>query len=577
MELMKQGKEKAASALTGLKEKMPRLGGVKEKWGALKKPYKWLIIVLLVVALLLLFILPGAGGKKNTAAITYTEEEVITRNISKSLSGSGTLLPANSYTVMTLIEGDVLSADFEEGDIVEKDTVLYQIDSSDAATNIEKSQISLSQAQRSYKNNMDKQYVKAPVAGMVYSLDVKVGDEVTQGQSIGTVLDSSYMYLKVPFPADDTESFYIGQTATVTLDSTFETLSGTVTAVSGADIIGKGNTITRNVTIRVANVGGLTDGQLATAAIGGMNCAGSAKFTYQSKGTLVAETAGTVVSIQKPEGSTVSKNQIVLTLGGEDLADQLQSASESLRSAQLSMENTQDQLDNYTIKSPIGGTIVDKGYKVGDTIESGSQLCTIYDLTYLEMTLNIDELDISNMSVGQSVRITADAVEGKVYEGKVTKVSVAGTTTNGTTSYPVTIQIDETEGLLPGMNVDAEIVISETANVLSVPNSAVARGNMVLVTKNSPSAKNALEQEAPEGYVYVQVETGLSDDDYVEIVSGLTEGDTVAYVKASGTSQSGMMPMGGMPMGGGMPSGGMPSGDRMPSGGGMPGGGGGRQ
>lgn len=76
-----------------------------------------------------------------------------------------------------------------------------------------------------------------------------------------------------------------------------------------------------------------------------------------------------------------------------------------------------------------------KEYKAGDTVESGKTLCTIYDLSYLEMTLNIDELDISTVEAGQTVQITAEAVEGKTFTGVVTKVSVAGTTSGGITSY----------------------------------------------------------------------------------------------------------------------------------------------
>ena len=79
------------------------------------------------------------------------------------------------------------------------------------------------------------------------------------------------------------------------------------------------------------------------------------------------------------------------------------------------MENTQKQLENYTITSPISGTVIDKEYKAGDTVESGKTLCTIYDLSYLEMTLNIDELDISTVEAGQTVQITAEAVEGKTF------------------------------------------------------------------------------------------------------------------------------------------------------------------
>ncbi len=144
---------------------------------------------------------------------SYITEAVRERTIVKSLGGSGTLNPANSYTVTTLIEGEVLSADFEEGDVVEKGTVLYEVDSSDTANNIERAQISLSQAQRSYSTTAEKQYVKSDVGGVVVSLNVRVGDKVSQGQTVATVRDSAVMTLKVPFPADDAANFFVGQDA----------------------------------------------------------------------------------------------------------------------------------------------------------------------------------------------------------------------------------------------------------------------------------------------------------------------------------------------------------------------------
>ena len=127
-------------------------------------------------------------------------------------------------------------------------------------------------------------------------------------------------------------------------------------------------------------------------------------------------------------------------------------------------------------------------------------------------------MDISTVEVGQAVQITAEAVESKTFTGVVTKVSVAGNTSGGITSYPVTVRIDESDGLLPGMNVDAEIVLEEASDALAIPSSAVTRGggntSLALITQDSPSAENAVKQEAPEGYVYVQVETGVSDDSY---------------------------------------------------------------
>lgn len=543
----------------------------------LKRWRKWIILAILIVAAVVAakHFLRTARSSSNTESM-YTEEPVSRSTITSSLSSSGTLQPANSYTVTTLKEGEILSDTFEEGDVVEKDTTLYQIDSSDLESNLEKSQISLNQAQRSYADAVDDQNIKATIAGSIFSLDVELGDEVKQGQEIAIIRESNLMTLVVPFPADDAMTFYVGQPATVTLDGSFETLTGSVQSVSGSDIVGTGNSIMRDVKIAVQNPGGLGIEQSATASINGLNCAGSSTFTYAAESTVTSEVEGTVTAINVNEGSFVAKDQVIVQVGGKSLNDKIQNAEDSLRNAELSMESSQDQLDDYTIKSPISGTIVDKQYKTGDTIESGKALCTIYDLSYLEMDMSIDELDINKAAVGQTVEITADAVEGKTYSGVITKVSVAGTTSNGATSYPVTVRIDDMGELLPGMNVDAEIVLEQAVDTLCVPNTAVSRGDVVLVTQDSPSAANAIEQEAPEGYVYVNVETGISDDNNTQILSGLQDGDTIAYVarESNDNSMPMMGGMGGGPGGGGG-MGGAPGGGGGGMGGGPGGGGGG--
>ena len=505
----------------------------------LKKNWKWLVPVLCVAVAGGVFLLRPQQAKPASVDASYTEAAPERRDVTNTLSGTGTLNPANTYTVKSLVEGKVLTGTIEEGDIVEESNVLYTIDSSDASTNFEKAEIAMQQAQRSYDKVVDRQYVRAEVAGVVSSLKVTKGDEVTSGQEVAVIRDSSKMLLTLEFPAADAANFSVGQSAAVTLDGTFEQLDGTVTSVSGTDALSAGNLLTRTVTITVKNAGGLTTAQAATASINGVSSIGSATFAYQAERTLTAQAAGTVTSINVQEGSEVAKDDIILGLSGDDLTESIQSASESLRSAEISMQNLQDAMNNYTITAPISGTIIEKDAKVGDAVKAGDTLCIVYDLSYLEMRINVDELQISSISVGQKVQITADAVPDKTYVGTVTRVSMKGTSNGGTTTYPVTIRIDDTDGLRPGMNANAEIVVAEANNALVVPNAAVVRGSYVLVTKDSPSAANAdTAMEAPEGFVYVPVKTGVSDDDYTQIVSGIQEGDTIGYDPSSVSSDS---------------------------------------
>ena len=503
-----------------------------------KKNWKWLVPVACVVLVGgVLLLKPGKAHQASTDT-SYVEDVPQLRDVSNSLSGTGTLNPANTYTVKSLVDGKVLTGEFEEGDVVEEGTVLYTIDSSDASTNLEKASIALQQAQRSYDKTVDRQYVRAEVAGVVSSLKVAKGDEVTSGQEVAVIRDSSKMMLSLLFPAADAANFSVGQSAQVVLDGTFETLEGTITAVTGTDELSTGNLLTRTVTIAVRNAGGLTTAQAATANINGVSSIASATFAYQAERTLTAPAAGTVSAINVREGDAAAQDAILIELSGDDLTESIQSASETLRSAQISMENLQDTMNNYTITAPISGTVIEKDVKAGDALTSGTTLCVLYDLSYLEMVINVDELQVSSLSVGQSVQVTADAVPDKTYVGEVTRVSMKGSSSGGTTTYPVTVRIDDIDGLRPGMNANAEIVVANATSALCVPNAAIVQGGYVLVTKDSPSAANAApEMDAPDGYVYVEVKTGVSDDDYTQITSGLKAEDTIAYDPNSVTDE----------------------------------------
>lgn len=508
--------------------------GKKDPKQFLKRNWKKITAVVCVAAVAAAVLLPKNSKKAVQASTQYMETALERRDITNTFSGSGTISAANTYTVKSLVKGTVLTADFEVGDTIEKGTVLYTIDSSDVATSVEKAQLALEQAQRSYDDTADAQYIRSVIGGTVASIKVKAGDYVTAGQEIATVRDDSSLLLTLEFPAADASGFAVGQAAEVILNGTFETLSGTVQAVAGTDTISSGNLLVRTVTIAVKNNGSLTTAQAASAIINGVSALASARFDYQHQQTVTATTSGTVAAVCVKEGTAIEANTAIVQLSGTELSRQVQSAADSLLNAQLSMSDTQKQMENYTITSPISGTVIQKNVKAGDTVgtdtTASETLCTIYDLSYLEMTLNVDELEILSIKEGQTVTITADAISDRTFTGVVTSVSAAGTTTGGTTTYPVTIRIDDTGDLLPGMNATAEIEVSSASNALAVPNGSVVRGNYVLVTKDSPSAANAVQDmTAPDGYVYVKITTGTSDDDYIEVASGLQEGDTIAY------------------------------------------------
>ena len=501
----------------------------------LKRNWKRIAAGAVVVVVAALF-LPRNQAAPTSGSVNYVQVNPQRREIVNVFSDSGTITAANTYEVRPLVRGTVLTADFSEGDVVQAGDVLYTIDSSDAANSVERAQISANQAERSYEDALNASYVRSDIGGTVVSIRVAPGDAVTAGQEVATIRDDGTVLLTLNFPAADAAAFVPGQTAQVTLDGTYETLAGSVRSVSGADTLSDGNMLVRSVVIAVPNSGSLTSAQAATASVGGVNALGSARFAYQKEQTLTAAASGTVAALCVQPGAVVGAGSNIVQLTSDSLDRQVEQAADSLRSAQLSVEDAMNTLDNYTITAPISGTIIQKNVQAGETVgnesaaASTTPMCIIHDLRYLEMTLNVDELQILSIKEGQDVRITADAVQDKTFNGVVTNVSSAGTTTGGTTTYPVTIRIDDFGELLPGMNATAEIEVASASDALSIPSAAVIRGNYVLITADSPSAANAdPSMTAPEGYVYVKVQTGVSDNDNIQITSGLTEQDTVAY------------------------------------------------
>ncbi|MBP1736822.1 MAG: Macrolide-specific efflux protein macA precursor [Oscillospiraceae bacterium] len=519
-----------------------------------KRRGKWIIPVVILVLILAAFFflrgqLSGAGTGSETDYVTATAER---RDMTVTLTGSGTLEPADSYTVTTLAEGQILSADFEEGDLVTKGSVLYQIDSSSVSNSIQQAELTVSQNQRAYNNSVDSLSdltVSAPISGHVTGLSVVKGDSVTTSTAIATIVDDSTLKLKQYYSYDSADQVYVGMPAVISVPDQMLKLDGKVESIDWVTRSSETGVSCFAVTVSVSNPGSLSAGITASCWLTDSDgsyiypaTSDSAAFENADSATVYADVAGTVDSVVVIDYEAVTKGQALLTLSNDTLGDSVADASDALQNSEISLNSEYDSLSDYTVTAPIEGTVVDKYYKEGETVEAGKTLCTIYDLSYLTITLDVDELDISQVEVGQQVTVTVDAVDGEEYSGVVTKVGISGTTTDGVTTYPVTIQIDETDGLRPGMNVDVSITVEEYQDVLTIPVNAVERGDQVLVQTGAA----ANDQEGtPEGFSYQEVTLGASDDDYIVVTDGLSEGDVVAYAQEDAPESTNVMFTGG--------------------------------
>ena len=516
-----------------------------KNWDSRKKK-RWLKILIplaVVIAIVAGCVSSLTKNVNSQLSGSYLVASAQRQDLTVSVSGTATLQPADSYNVTTLLSGDIVSAPFEEGDLVAKDTLLYTMDSSDAQDSMDRAQISVQQAQLSYQQAQEALHPTATLSGTISEVYVHNGDSVNAGTELARIVASTELSIDFLFPFAAPTDFYVGQTATVFVDGYAGSQAGTVTSVSNSTAITSNGKPSVSVRVRLNNPGAVSDAYTASAVIGNYTSYGQAAVSMPASSVVYASGSGTVNGFAKLAGSTVSKGEVLCTVESETIRDQIENARLNLQSAQLSAGTASDTVDDYNIKSPIAGTVIEKSFKAGDKVDGASSgtLAVIYDLSYLKLEMAVAELDIGKVEVGQRVEITADALEGQTFEGVVDKVSINGTTANGFTNYPVTVVIEDYGDLKPGMNVSAQIIGEEIPNALCIPVDAVDRGNTVTVP--GPGALN----DAGTAVVDVtkletrEVTLGRNDDEYIEVTGGLEEGDIVLINNQASTLMDLMM------------------------------------
>ncbi len=218
----------------------------------------------------------------------------------------------------------------------------------------------------------------------------------------------------------------------------------------------------------------------------------------------------------------------------EDLAI----AEANVETAQISLEQAKLKLKNAQLIAPFDGTVTAINIQRGQQIGANTNAISLADIDHLDININMAEVDLPKLQLGQEAQITLDALSGRTLTGKVTQIAAAGTLQQGVVNYPVTVALTEADPMVrPGMTANVNVIVERKDNVLVVPNRAIrTQGRQRFVTV------------AYQGQmIQVPVQTGMTSDSQTEILSGLKEGDEV--VLNTTTPSNSTRGFGGMGMG----------------------------
>lgn len=529
----------------------------REKKQHRRKVVRTVIIVIAVIAALLVLLvlnLRRSVEKKFAAA----EKEVLTYEVKPGtihtlVTGSGVLAQVDEEEITVPAGVEIDEVFPEAGDIVSKGDLLAKVDMASVMSALSDTQSQLKTLDRSINSAKDDTVstsITAGVSGRVKKIYAEAGDDVSacMAKNGALALLSLDGYLAVDIEA---EGLSRGDSVSVALpDGSLYT--------GAVEEVRKGQT-----TVLVTDDGPLADEEVTVSDASGRTLGSGTLYIHSP--LAVTGYAGTVKTVSARENAKVSSGSGLFTL-----TDTKTSANYDalLRQREDLEETFLDLLTIYrdgAVLAKMDALVSSVEYDE-DTFSSAveNQILTLYPQKQMSVTISVDETDILSLKEGQEAEIEVSSVSEDTFTGTVTEISKVADTSTGVTRYSAEVTLDREEGMLAGMTANVNVRIQGTENALIIPVDALHQNSA------SYYVYTAYDSEAHRYDGRVEVTIGMQNDDYVEITSGLNEGDTVYYTESESFSIMDMFAMA-QGMGGGMTSGGSSRGGQMPDG--MPGGG----
>ena len=537
-----------------------------------KKLIRTVVTIIVIIAIILVVgvsilrrqVREQFGGE----AQEVLSEQAQRGTISTVVSGSGILLNVDTETVTVPAGVEVTDILVAYGDTVEEGDLLAVVDMATVRTAMSELQEEIEDLDDQItdaEGDTVSSYISAGVPGRVKIIygetAMLVEDAMVNHGGLAVISLDGYMAVDL-----ETDALSEGDEVIVVL-SDGEEEEGTVKSVVG-----------KTATILVTDNGPEYDEEVTVKTEAGAEI-GSGKL-YIHNPLKVTGYAGTIKTVNTSLNQQVYSGTTLFTL-----TDTSSTASyDALLRSRSEKEET--LLELLTIQryggmvSPISGSVysvVDLDEETEEETEEITDIITISADVSMSVTISVDEADILSLELGQEADVTVSSVSEDTLKGTVTEIDK----TDSSGAYTAVVTLDKVEGMIPGMTASVDVRIEGVDDAIIIPVEALHQ------TSTGYYVYTSYDEETEEFGGRVDVIPGISNSNYVEIKSGLSEGDTVYYTEEQnpfGNMGFGNMGGGQMPnMGGNQPGGQMPGGDRsnnggsrnngggMPSGGGMPG------
>ncbi|MGM0396456.1 MAG: efflux RND transporter periplasmic adaptor subunit [Bacillota bacterium] len=500
----------------------------------MKKGYKYLIGLLTILAIIVGFWYVRSNIR--TQAAESTENSITTSvakgNIQLTASGAAVVQSSEKKDINSITNGKIEEILVSEGQEVYEGDLLLLFENSSTSSEIERLMLDLEQQQSElsgvYETKADLN-VYAPISGYIGNIAAEVGNDLNNGFKVATITNSDKLLVNGYYVKGEYDQISIGDRANVTVDAYMTTFPGTVVIKNQTPQTRGNGIVLYEISVALDNAGAVAVGDVGRVSVlkgvGEIRSYETSAFSNSDQRDVIAGTSGKVTAIRIKDGDYIDKGELLLTLESSSIDRQISSQQNSLERISSEISEKYDILDDYAVYSPISGVVTSVNVAEGEQVGNNNTLFTITDLNNLEIVIPVDELQINEIQIGMPAQVTVGAASGKIYIATVSHIGLEGISQNGVSTFDVTLKLDSSENLKPGMSGDGVIVIARSADTLLLPIESVQttrEGSFVIMA------------DAPDGEL-TPVKIGLVSESFVEILEGVSEGDSIKYFTTSQT------------------------------------------